>query len=381
MIKIGIRNNLFFPFMSIIFTYARKIETILMGKIIGFNGSLLLTLIMFLSEIISGIIFFLYEKKYFTLPKKRKTVMSLEIKLKENSDEIKPNDTQLTIYLYIFVIAYIDFFEFMVDTLYIPKYKNISDSLFIRLKTILTLCSGIISLFLLKFSIYKHQKFSLLMIFFCLISVIIVEYIFMESNTNFFFVLFLIFMNYFFDSFFDVIEKYLLDFDFINRFKLIFLEGIFGFILTSFYSFVENPFKEIKAVYEEKKYKFYLLINFLVIYFLLCAGRNIYRVMTNKMYFPITRSLTDSILDPLLLIYYYLFENDFYIKSKNEQNIIFFLINLFLSLTFVFFGCVYNEVLVLQCCELDYDTYYQVSRRATSSEVDEMELIENLKLY
>ncbi len=103
--------------------------------------------------------------------------------------------------------------------------------------------------------------------------------------------------------------------------------------------------------------------------------------MTNKMYFPITRSLTDSILDPLLLIYYYLFENDFYIKSKNEQNIIFFLINLFLSLTFVFFGCVYNEVLVLQCCELDYDTYYQVSRRATSSEVDEMELIENLKLY
>ena len=198
----------------------------------------------------------------------------------------------------------------------------------------------------------------------------------MSESKQFSYELSIIFINYFFDSFFDIIEKYLLEYNFISPYQLIFIEGLFGFFLTCLYSFVENPFKDIKNILKkEKKNKFILLIVLLIIYFLLCAGRNIYRVITNKIYFPITRSLTDSILDPILIIYYYIWENDFQDKTGNKS-IIFFLMNLFFSLLFVFFGCIYNEVFVLLFCELGYDTHYQVSQRASLAKKEENELIE-----
>ena len=107
---------------------------------------------------------------------------------------------------------------------------------------------------------------------------------------------------------------------------------------------------------------------FFNIIFFLCAGRNIYRVITNKLYFPITRSLTDSIFDPLLILYYYIFENDFYLKDKDIQSDLYFFINLIISIIFVFFGCVYNEVFILFCYGLAYNTYDQISKRASIRE-------------
>ena len=364
MIKCGKRKNLFYPIMSIIFAFSRKLQIILMDKLIDFKSSLLLTMIMFLAEIISGMIVFIYEKSYII---KKISVQSkfMGITLIQAPNEIEPHDSKFKMYIYIFIIALIDFFEFSVDTLYFPKYDDISNSLYIRLRCTLTLFSAILSAIILKFSIYEHQKVSLLVIFFCLITIIVVDYVFEGSTNHFFFILFLIFINYFFDSIFDIIEKYLLEYDFVNPFKLILVEGTFGFILASFYTLVESPFKEAKKVYEENNNKFILLISFLIIYFFLCAGRNIYRVITNKLYFPITRSLTDSIFDPLLIIYYYFLENDFYIKDKDSQNIVYFIINLIISIIYVFFGCVYNEVFILFCCGLDHNTYDQISNRAS----------------
>ena len=263
MIKLGKRKNLFYPIMSIIFTFSRKVENILMIKIIGFDGSLLLTLIMFLAEIISGLFLFIYEK-YYLFKTSGGYAKNMSNKSISDHGEIKPHDSKFKIYLYILVIAFIDFFEFSVDTLYFPKQKDISNSLYVRLRCTLTLFSGIFSSFLLKFSMYKHQKLSLIVIFICLITTIIVDIIFEGEKKHYFFVLFLIFINYFFDSYFDIIEKYLLEYDFINPFKLVFIEGKFGFILTCLYTFVENPFKEIKDIYEEKRDKFILLICFLI---------------------------------------------------------------------------------------------------------------------
>ena len=249
MIKFGTRKNLFYPIMSIIFALCRKVQIILMEILIGFKSSLLLTVIMFLAEIISGLVAFLYEKCCIF---KKITGQSkfMGITLIQAPDEIKPRDSTIKIYLYILIIALIDFFEFSVDTLYFPKYEDISSSLYIRLRCVLTLFSAILSSILLKFSIYRHQKISLLVIFLCLIINIVVDYFFEGKTNNYFFVLFLVFINYFFDSIFDIIEKYLLEYDFVNPFKIVFVEGIFGFILTCFYTIIENPFKEAKNIYK-----------------------------------------------------------------------------------------------------------------------------------
>ena len=140
------------------------------------------------------------------------------------------------------------------------------------------------------------------------------------------------------------------------------IEGIFGCILTSIYSIKEESFSKIISIYDEHNYKFILLIVCLFLFFFFSGGRNAYRIITNKIYSPMTRTITDCFLDPLLITYYYYFEKDFSIR--NEQNIIYFIINLIISIVIVFFGCVYNELFILFCCGLEHNTHYYVSLRA-----------------
>ena len=178
-------------------------------------------------------------------------------------------------------------------------------------------------------------------------------------------------LKYIFNGFLDIIEKYLLEVDYINMFKMLMLEGIFGFIFTSFYSIIENPFDEAKKIYnKDNKLDFILLICGFVICFLTSCGRNIYRVITNKIFSPMAKTLTDSFLDPLFITYYFILEKDF-LDSNNKQNIYFFIINLIISIIIVFCGCIYNELLVLFCCNLHYETYHQIIRRASEFKSDQ----------
>ena len=52
-----------------------------------------------------------------------------------------------------------------------------------------------------------------------------------------------------------------------------------------------------------------------------------------------------------------------------EIGFIFWQILLFLLLL-VFFGCVFNEFLVLSCCGLDYETHITVSKRAAKDKLN-----------
>ena len=81
-IKIGIRHNLIYPILYSIFTYIRNVDTILMDEINDFKGSLLLTLIMFFAEFISGLILYTTQR-IFNFNSKKST--SEEIKSKNSS--------------------------------------------------------------------------------------------------------------------------------------------------------------------------------------------------------------------------------------------------------------------------------------------------------
>ena len=368
-IKIGIRNNLFYPLMIIIFTFFRKADTIIMSKSLEFDGSLLLTLIMFLSEFITGLFFYLFYYNY---------IISKQITSKKSNNNIKlnPPDSLIKIYFLIFMVAYFDFFVFILQTFYFPKFlQKESKSLDIRLRCSLIISSSIICYYLLRLKIYRHHKFVLLIILSCFMIVAISEYIFeiflKEENGNSFlrFLIFLI-IYYVFYGFLDIIEKYLLEVDNINAFKMLMLEGIFGLILTIIYSFLENPFEETKIVYDRKdKIDFILLIILFFIYFITSGGRNLYRVITNKLYSPMAKTLTDSFLDPLFIIYYYISGDDFK-DSNNKKNIYFFIINVIISIIIVFCGCVYNELFVLFCCNLEHETYRQISKRARETKIE-----------
>ena len=376
MIKIGIRNNLFYPMMLAINSTLRQILSIVMNEIIEFDESLLLEFIMFLSEFITGLILYIYHK--IILRKKKdinKKFMGINLII-EDPDIYHPINNKKILFL-IFATGFFDFTQFSIETYYIQKLNNdLSRSLQIPLRSILiTSYSALLCIFLLKFKIQKHQQYSLFIILVCLIIEIISDgcFIFISKNIstkNWLYTISLIFVNYFFSSLIDVIEKYLIEYSNINPFLILMLEGITGLLLSSNYFLTQNPFNELNNFYNNNnQIKFIILICCLFLYFIFSGGKNLYRILTNKLYSPMAWTLTDSIFDPFIFTYYFYFSE----KKLNEQNILFFIINIMISITIVFCACIYNELFVLYCCNLQTNTYYEISRRASKSYVNSFE--------
>ena len=83
------------------------------------------------------------------------------------------------------------------------------------------------------------------------ISEYIITFFFNEGKNmiNFSLYILLIIANHFFFSIYEGIEKYLLEFNFVNPFQMLMIEGAFRFFLTFFYSIINNikhPFNKIK---------------------------------------------------------------------------------------------------------------------------------------
>ena len=89
-----------------------------MNKLFDFDGSLLLTLIMFLSEFLFGL--FLYIKHIKFVTRKRYSKF-MGIKLIQASNVLSHPDSNLKIYILLFLSAFFDFIEFVLITYYLPK--------------------------------------------------------------------------------------------------------------------------------------------------------------------------------------------------------------------------------------------------------------------
>ena len=136
------------------------------------------------------------------------------------------------------------------------------------------------------------------------------------------------------------------------------LEGIIGLLL------IVNPFKGIKDFYNDNnKAKICLLIICLILYSIFSGGKNLYERLTNKFYSPMAWTLTDSLVEPFIFTYNFYFSSE----KLDNQNILFYIINIIISIIIVFCACVYNEFLVLYCCSLHINTHHEISRRASDT--------------
>ena len=77
-------------------------------------------------------------------------------------------------------------------------------------------------------------------------------------------------------------------------------------------------------------------------------------------------------MNPFFNIYF------FYNKIEFNNNYIHFILSEFISLIVDFFGCIYNEFLVISCCGLDYETHSEIALRAKNSSEDPIELDKTL---
>jgi hypothetical protein len=133
----------------------------------------------------------------------------------------------------------------------------------------------------------------------------------------------------------DSLEKYLFEYDYMDPFVVLMYEGIFGYLLSFFLFFSQNFFDDIRKFNRgaEGKNKIGLVFS-LIFYIIISGGKNLFRIVTNKIYSPMTKTLSDYALNPLYLIYYHLVRGDFKINGKLHPW--YFFINIILALIISF---------------------------------------------
>ena len=338
-IKFALRRNLIYPLQYLLWSVIRDIESDLISYFFKINDLIITTPLMFLGEFLGGLILYIYQKHFTSKKKNNKfsNILSSIKFIKARNNVVKGN--KIKIIFIIFTIAVYDFVQFFI-AFPLDKFINLSCSLEKRLRGTYTIVTAIFSYYKLGLSIFKHQYFSLIGIIICIIIIISIEFIFQEFNIflsygQFFLALLFIFLIQFFCSMEQSFEKCLFVYNNINPFLVLMIEGIFGLIFcliySFFYSFIDNiiEFKKEKTISE-----FALLIFSLIIYMILSGGKNIFRVVTTRIYSPMTSTFIVYILNPLYLIYYFVSRKDFI--SYGESNIIYFLLNLIISLILSF---------------------------------------------
>ena len=358
MLKVKLRRNLIYLFIYFISTFIRDIVNMII--IILFRVALNYTFlyIMVLGEIFGGLSIYLYQCNS---KKKQKAIKYFGISLLSNINNQRVKDSIFKKIVLLFFAAFFDIFQFYFGLIYFPVY--ISRNVYLRLASIQTIASSLICAYALRFKIKKHHKFSLTMlgIFLCLTFVI--ESLF-RANINTlgkFLICHLIVCYYLIiDSFNNCIEKYLVDANYMNPFKILMFEGLFNAFIALIISLIKkNGFSEIIDCYNMlPTKKFILLIFLLFLNFVLSMIVNSYKIYCNVIYSPMARSLINYLMNPLFNIYFY------FSKIEFNSNILYFIISEIMSLIVDFFGCIYNEYIIIYCCGLEYETKDAIAERA-----------------
>ena len=367
-IKFTTRPNMKYLVSLIVLSFVKDIILECMTSFLKFYAPLIIVLLLFLGEFIIGGLAYLYQKK---LVKKKliKTNSFMPMALITN-DKIQRYDRKWKIYLLIVIAGFFDFADCFLFLGMAPALMRCSNSLENRIRGILIIFDVLFYRYVLKLQIFKHQRFSLYVISISLIITLIIEFIFQDINIflkigEFVLVIFLVIIQILFNSYIDSVEKYLLEYDYVNPLKIVMLEGFVGFFMSFIYCFVNNnnPIPLIKKFHEDDRKNIFPLVLVLLVVMLILNGiQNIFRVLTNKVYSPMALALAQYFFNPIYIIFTLIAEDDF--STNKKPNYVFFSLNLILTIIISFCGCVYNEFIILFFCGLQYETYEQIALRA-----------------
>ena len=313
--------------------------------------------------------------------KKRKSKILLLIHNKNNIAQ----DGKLKIILLIFFAAFFNYYNFILNYVFSIVWEPglTPWSMNLRLSGIQIIVSTIICTYAFEFKIKKHHKISL---------IIIGIFMFLSISTDMIFMVLYIYNNilhkylrviigkyflalyyYMGYSFSDCIEKYLVDYNYMNPFLILMLEGVFQLIMGAL-SIIKidlfKPFEKIKKLNNKA-----LFIFLFILYTLLQVIVNIYRIYCNVIYSPMARSLIDYLLNPLIIIFSFFILEDFYHITA------YFIIMEIICIVMSFFGCVFNEYIILYYCGLERETKDEIADRADNQFQIELDYIDDISSY
>ena len=357
MIKIRCRKNLLYLFIYYISAF---IDYTVLGTIFysqfNFNPIYVSIYIYPLENIIGGLIVYFYQRNSV---KKNGQSKYFGFELVQNQKKVV-TDGKFKKILLIFIAAYFNYYNLIVSTIYFTEYIPWSTDL--RISSIQIISSALICAHAFGFEFKKHHKVSIIIISIFLFLSICLDMLYIiiynYKNIKVPIIQYFLSLDYYIGySFNNCIEKYLVDVDYMNPFLILMLEGVFQ-ILFAFLTIVwtDNPLALFKN--EKVKNNLTLFIFLFIAYVIFQIVVNIYRIYCNVIYSPMARSLIDYFLNPFINIFFFFYEKEFF------DNSFYFGITEFFCCIMSFFGCVFNEYIVLYCCGLECETQDEINDRA-----------------
>ena len=381
MLKFGFRNKNFYPLMLLLFIFLRKcLEIILSYHPYKNNIDFIISFLIFFSQSLIGFIIYLF---YFKRNKDEVKTAQIQISptkigkiiLIENKTYIS-NDSKLKKICLIIFASIFNFIGTIIrsdDAVNFGKKEENNSLLEVRVRGIQIIIACLLCYFSIRIAIYRHQKFSIIIISIFLLFILIIELYISEKVINKILAILICTLSCSFRAILDVTEKYLFDFNYINVLKMLIYEGIIGVFLFIFYYLSNDTYqkqgKNILKNMSEFDLSFVYFIILIILYIIISGLRNSYRVTTNKYYSPMSRALFESTLDPFVFLYYTLIYKD---KDKYGGGYwIYFGLILFFLVIIAFFSLVYNDFIILYCFGLEHNTYHEITGRLYSPNISE----------
>jgi multidrug transporter EmrE-like cation transporter len=217
------------------------------------NGNFFLPLLIFISQFCAGLIPILCKKKQSS--KNNRSYSGVE--LIQNKLEIIQPDSQTKIYILIMFASYFNCIGSLI------RKQKTDFQLENRTRGFQIIFCAILCYFTIRINKYKHQIFSLIIIFIIIIIILAIDLIFFKKKIEL-----LISYGYgifscFSRAFLDTIEKYLFEFDYLNPYKVLMLEGLIGCLFISIYFLDSTTYEDFNSFKSFSKYLFYSLIIYM----------------------------------------------------------------------------------------------------------------------
>lgn len=279
---------------------------------------------------------------------------------------IKDNYTELDYldYFLIFVLSGLDLVGANLPIV-ISYEKEINlNSFRYQLKIVVIFFYAFLSYYILSYPLYLHHKCSLLFfaIGFCFILFEAIK----DNNLEWYWITCLVFC-YLLIGVQNTYEKKLMEYKFISPYKLLIIEGAFGIVLSIIMQVIlfyipcpghwkcsdENSIENIRVffdIYNES------VFYYIALYMLFLGAIYLLFFLTIKHFTPTHLAVSDIFAS---LIYW---AAEFYYNKQIE----FDLKRLYLSgyIIVSFGGLVYNEIIILYCCNLEKNTKKEIRKRS-----------------
>ena len=368
---------LIFPFLCPVFYSIREVAFKNLHFTFGFTTHpLIVSLIMFISELICGLIeliIYLIQKicglrnNAKNMNKKKETEIyynKLYYIDKSISDKSKEH-SYLAVHLFLLYSSFIDFFCYTFISLFCVNSEVESNNTHIEMRIAPIFFMHFLSALMFKTSTYRHQKVSIIIVGIGFSCFIIRTYLKRQPSLMYYLYFLIIQFIY---SLKQISDKYIMDKMFFTPLVILFFQGLYGVGISIIFIFIGSffPCYPICSFCEGEQFESFATFNtvfansntigYLLLLLFSSTFLNIALMLTKKYFTLSHRSVADTM--NAVCTYALLFVN---VKSivwstENYLNIVGYIL--------ILFGClIFNEMIIFHFCGLDKDTKSEIIKR------------------